>query len=241
MKRSGGKFPFILSALQGGDVMSVPDRETDATTEWRPSDEGYASDCVSPDDAFHVLRNPRRRLLVRLLADAAAPVEMRELAERVAARENETTVEAIDSDQRQRAYVSLYQTHLPKMDELDVVDYDQDRGTVERRPAVDQLVEHIRVADGESPFAVPRPGRAPVPGPDADVAGSTPPGRTIRDEHFLLVSVIGATLLLAAAVNAGPLAALPGSLIAGAVVAAVAVLSVGRLAERATPLPPSPG
>ena len=37
-------------------------------------------------------------------------------------------------DVRQSVYNSLHQTHLPKLDDLDIVDYDDDRKTIELRP-----------------------------------------------------------------------------------------------------------
>lgn len=53
-----------------------------------------------------------------------------ELAEQIAAWENEIDVDELSSQQRKRVYVSLYQTHLPKLAETNIVDYDVDEGTV---------------------------------------------------------------------------------------------------------------
>jgi hypothetical protein len=55
---------------------------------------------------------------------------MDELAEQIAAWENEIEVEELTSQQRKRVYVSLYQTHLPKLAEAGIVDYDVDEGIV---------------------------------------------------------------------------------------------------------------
>lgn len=56
---------------------------------------------------------------------------MRELAEDIAAWEHDTSVKQLTSDERQRVYIALYQTHLPKLDDYDAIEYDQDRGIVE--------------------------------------------------------------------------------------------------------------
>ena len=89
---------------------------------------------LEPDDIYHILQTSRRRHVLRYLRSADEPVTLRQLAERIAAWEHETTVENLNSDQRQRVYISLYQTHLPKLDTRGVVDYDKDRGTVESTP-----------------------------------------------------------------------------------------------------------
>jgi hypothetical protein len=55
---------------------------------------------------------------------------LNELAEQIAGDENDIGVEDLSSQQRKRVYVSLHQNHLPKMDDMGVVDYDRDRGTI---------------------------------------------------------------------------------------------------------------
>ncbi|WP_231189661.1 hypothetical protein [Haladaptatus sp. DYF46] len=72
---------------------------------------------LSADDVFHLLQNHRRRAAIHHLHGKDEPVEMRDLAEQVAAWENDTTVQALTSEDRQRAYIPLYQPHLPKLDE----------------------------------------------------------------------------------------------------------------------------
>uniref|UniRef100_UPI003F7B2881 DUF7344 domain-containing protein n=1 Tax=Halomicrococcus sp. SG-WS-1 TaxID=3439057 RepID=UPI003F7B2881 len=84
------------------------------------------------DKIFHILQTQRRRDALRYLKANEGPVEMRALAEQVAAWENDTTVAALSSDERQRVYIALYQSHLPKLDEEGVIDYNQSRGIVER-------------------------------------------------------------------------------------------------------------
>lgn len=91
---------------------------------------------IPKDDAFHILQNRRRRAVCRFLL--AHPDQhqfrMADMAEVVAAWENDTTVQQLTPDQRQRVYVSLYQSHLPKLDTHDVIDYDKPRGLVEPTP-----------------------------------------------------------------------------------------------------------
>nr|WP_225316448.1 transcriptional regulator [Haloferax sp. CBA1149] len=48
----------------------------------------------------------------------------------VAARENETPVEDVTDEERQRVYISLYQTHLPKLESAGLVRYDEEERSV---------------------------------------------------------------------------------------------------------------
>lgn len=82
------------------------------------------------DEIFHILQTSRRRAVIDYLLDKEGPVKMADIAEQVAANEHETTVEALTTTQRQRVYVPLYQSHLPKLDENGVIDYDKPRGIV---------------------------------------------------------------------------------------------------------------
>lgn len=92
------------------------------------------------DQVFEILRNQRRRHVIRLLKEVDGQVTMGELSERIAAIENDKSVSEISSSERKRVYVGLYQCHLPKMDGMDVVDFNKPRGIIEPGSNV-QLVE----------------------------------------------------------------------------------------------------
>lgn len=86
---------------------------------------------ISKDAAFHLLQNSRRRAVLRyLLEHDDDAYSMREVTEQVAAWENDTTIAELTSNERQRVYIALYQSHLPKLAESDVIEYDRDRGTL---------------------------------------------------------------------------------------------------------------
>ncbi|MDL5361250.1 hypothetical protein [Halalkalicoccus sp. NIPERK01] len=91
---------------------------------------------ISKDDLFHLLQNARRRAVLRYFAAHPEQDEfnMRTVAEAIAAWENETTVEQLTSDQRQRVYIALYQSHLPKLDDYGVIEYNQSRGLIVPTP-----------------------------------------------------------------------------------------------------------
>ena len=98
---------------------------------------------LSLDLIFEVLKNRRRRDVIRYLKDQGERTSLSDLAEHVAALENDTTTQALTSSQRKRVYVGLYQCHLPKMDDMDIVNFNQDRGYVELGANVDELDPYL--------------------------------------------------------------------------------------------------
>lgn len=110
-----------------------------------PNRQANEDDARLPNDQlFHLLANQRRRAVLYYLGEYEQTVSMRALAERIAAWEHGTTIRMLGSDERQRVYISLYQNHLPKLDESGVIEYDQSRGTVERTERADQLDRYIQ-------------------------------------------------------------------------------------------------
>ncbi|SDQ94678.1 DUF7344 domain-containing protein [Natronobacterium texcoconense] len=98
---------------------------------------------LSKDVIFELLKNRRRREVLAYLLEAEETVTLGELAEQIAAWENDTDVNALSSDQRKRVYVALYQTHLPKMDDAGIVEYDQDRGLISLSDNADLLMMYL--------------------------------------------------------------------------------------------------
>jgi hypothetical protein len=132
--------------------MSTADTER-PSTDGPEDDSGEAT--LSKDDTFHILQNERRRRVLRYLSETDGPVDMRDIAEQVAAWEHDTTVEQLTSDQRQRVYIALYQSHLPKLADFGVITYNRSRGVVERTPLTDRITWYLDRDDegGRPPVA----------------------------------------------------------------------------------------
>jgi hypothetical protein len=92
---------------------------------------GDGSGAISTDQLFFTLSNERRRSVLEYLRERRERVQMRELVRAVAAREHGVDPDELTYDQRKSVYVSLRQTHLPKMDSLGIVRFDPDAGTIE--------------------------------------------------------------------------------------------------------------
>ena len=101
------------------------------------------NDELTKDEIFYLLKNRRRRDIVNYLMDNDGTATLGELAEQIAAWENEIEVTALSSGQRKRVYVALYQTHLPKLDENGIIEYDQNRGNVELSENAERLKVYL--------------------------------------------------------------------------------------------------
>ncbi len=99
------------------------------------------------DLTFEILKNKRRRLVLKRLKEVDGETTIGELAEHIAAIENDCTVQALGAQQRKRVYIGLYQCHLPKMDDADVIDFNQSRGRVELNFEAEPLYEYLVTED----------------------------------------------------------------------------------------------
>lgn len=98
---------------------------------------------LSKDVIFELLKEPRRRSALRFLDENGGEATLGEIADYIAAEENDKSVSQITSGERKRAYVALYQCHLPMMDDVNVIDFDRPRGNVELREKTDQLLPYL--------------------------------------------------------------------------------------------------
>lgn len=109
---------------------------------------------LSQDVAFDLLSNARRRFVLRQLQEGPDPIELGDLAGELAAKENDVSVGELSAQQRKRTYVSLYQTHIPKMVEAGVIEYDRDAGVVSSTDHVDELAAYFHTAPEMPPWAL---------------------------------------------------------------------------------------
>lgn len=101
------------------------------------------------DTTFGLLSNGRRRRLLEEV-NRAEQVGLREVARRIAASERDVPRSEVDDPACKSVYVSLYQTHVPRLEEHDVVEYDGGTRTVSlvRSPTTRRL---LRVSGNGTP------------------------------------------------------------------------------------------
>ena len=144
---------------------------------------------LEPDDVFEILRNQRRRDVLRFFFEEdRTTVELGTLAEHLAAAEFETTTAELTTQERQRMYVRLYQCHLPKMDEAGIIEFDSDRKTLELGVNARRLEPYLYL--DETP-----PTAADETADDEAVDGPEP-------HHYLAASVGGLLVTVATALGA---------------------------------------
>lgn len=168
---------------------------------------------ISQSDVFDVLSNPRRRFVLYYLREIDESVELNELAKAIAAWENNTDESELTDQDRKRVYVSLYQTHIPKLTDVGLVEYDQDSGTV-------HLTDHTSVIDDYL----------------TDSAASVP-----WHYLYLALSAIGAVVLALVWLDIGVFATVPLLIVGGVLVGGFLVISIAHyvsMARRHIEMPP---
>lgn len=126
-----------------------------------------------------ILSNERRQMVLQFLQEADGRLTAGRLAEMIA--EIETDQSPPPKNIRQSAYVSLHQTHLPKLDDLGVVVYDQDQKTVELTDRAQEVRVYMET--------VPRFGLS-------------------WSEYYIVVAVLGLLLIAASEIGVPGLAAI---------------------------------
>lgn len=98
---------------------------------------------IEPQEVHDILRNERRRRAIKHLQTKLEPVSLRELSERIA--EMESGESPAPRKLRESVYNSLHQTHLPKLDDHDIVEYDQDRKTIQLQEGANHVNIYMEV------------------------------------------------------------------------------------------------
>jgi len=100
---------------------------------------------------YEILANPRRRGTIRHLTETAGGrvVSLRDLS--VAIATEETGQSPPPSACRESVYNSLHQTHLPKLDELGVIEYDREARAVRVRNSAREVDRYL---DGSTPYGL---------------------------------------------------------------------------------------
>lgn len=169
--------------------MATETLERAEDAEDRPGD--YTQDVV-----FEILSNRRRRYVVHNLLDAQGPTELRELSRKVAAWENGKRPDEITSQERRRVYNALQQSHLPKMGEAGLVEYDAQQGTVAAAENLADLRVYLEIVPGD------------------EISWS---------QYYLLLGLFFGSVTAAAWVGLYPFGRIPGVALAGAMAAVVAL------------------
>lgn len=158
-------------------------------------------DELTQDVVFDILSSSRRRYVLFYLRQADDPVELNSLAEQVASWENDLPVEELSDQQRKRVYVSLYQTHIPKLDSIGLVEYDQQSGLVEPTDRALEIDSYLTVSSSQ-----------PIP----------------WQQFYLGLALVSGVMLALVAFDVGPFATIPEVVVGVGITVGFAVSAIAH-------------
>jgi hypothetical protein len=198
-------------------VPEVKEPPTGGTPEEAGEPESAGFGPLPLDQVFDVLRNERRRRALRFLVENGGRAEMSELAEALASWETGKSVEELSASERKRVYVALYQCHLPRMDDVEVIEFNKPRGVIElgrNAAALNRYLEDARE------LRTVRPWRG-----EEDDTTDEPASTQPWPRYYAAVVLVGGVLFVAS-LGVGALAT---QVVLGGLLLAVATLSVLHL------------
>lgn len=98
------------------------------------------------ETVFDLLAKPRRRETLYYLLDCTHPATVDELTEHVTRREVATRTETVSTEAYERVGEALHRTHLPRLADAGVIDYDAETGLVTRAEQIRPLDEFLHLA-----------------------------------------------------------------------------------------------
>ncbi|MFC5366347.1 DUF7344 domain-containing protein [Salinirubrum litoreum] len=103
------------------------------------------TDRLDESEVYDILRNDRRRFVIEHLKQSSGRATVGSLADQLASEESGESPPP--KNVRQSVYVSLHQTHLPRLDEAGVVAYDPDSKEVELLDGADAVTVYMEVVE----------------------------------------------------------------------------------------------
>ncbi|WP_224271112.1 DUF7344 domain-containing protein [Haloprofundus salinisoli] len=109
---------------------------------------------LTQGELFDTLCNQRRLGIIRHLRANGGASELSPLVDHVAAAENDKQPDELARAERRRVYISLYQTHLPMLEERGIIEWDRSDNVVSLRPSsnVEKYLGHG--AESKAPWHV---------------------------------------------------------------------------------------
>jgi hypothetical protein len=101
---------------------------------------------LSSDELFDLLSHHRRRYVIECLDRYGSPMSLPDLADECVVMEHRKAFDDIPGETVKRMYMSLYHTHIPRLVESRVVEYDQESDSVALGPNAARLEPHVTLA-----------------------------------------------------------------------------------------------
>lgn len=98
---------------------------------------------LSRKTAFQLLSHSYRLALLDCLEAYDETLTLADASEQVASKIEDAPVEEIEAESVKRIYLSLYHSHVPRLEAHDIVQYDQEQDLVTLDSRADQLVAYM--------------------------------------------------------------------------------------------------
>mgnify|MGYP000406886576 CR=1 FL=1 len=110
---------------------------------------------LSQDEIFDVLSNRRRRFVVHALKREEEPLDVSTLSKRVTAWELGIDPIDVQYEDRRNVYSTLRRTHIPKLEENDIVVLDEETDLVAPTSALEDVEIYVEIVQGrEIPWSL---------------------------------------------------------------------------------------
>jgi hypothetical protein len=192
---------MALETLTQSKTQDASPPEADAVEQ--PEQQEDAQELLSKDTIFELLKNQRRRDAIRYLKENDGEAKLGDMAEYIAAKENDIEIAQLSSSQRKRVYIGLYQCHLPKMANSGVIDFEKNRGDITLKSMAEQLEPYLgdsTPADDDARSSSPKRNVAVAGAVGVGVAAGllgTPGFALVPDAAWAVVSTTALVVLTA--------------------------------------------
>lgn len=100
-------------------------------------------DAVAFDTVFDLCRDRHRRIVLAVLAGEQRPLTVNDLTKAIAKHNHHVPVTEMPAESLPELQRDLHRAHLPKIEAVGLVDYDQERGLVELTEQFEQVQPHL--------------------------------------------------------------------------------------------------
>lgn len=98
---------------------------------------------------FDALAHTRRRVMLSILVERQRPISEHDLVTQIAAYEQEKSLVDVTNEEQREIQISLYHCHLPKLEDLGMIERDSDEGTIVAKISFDfELTALLDVDNG---------------------------------------------------------------------------------------------
>lgn len=135
------KSPRLIAGLNTQSSMSTQTRGNHNTDGANANVEPIS---LPQETVYSLLGNKRRKHALTVLSQVGE-IDRVELSEEVASIEYDKPAADLYSQERKRVIISLYQCHLPKLDDAGVVEWDRESETVSLGPNAEKVLNQMDV------------------------------------------------------------------------------------------------